>query len=97
MMSEVPPIGVVEHEATESVLPKELRDDENTIIVNTEYAEGLYRIKANDYLVVIFHLHLSDDYTLRDDRLYGSERGVFASRSPNRLGKVGDHRETTRT
>lgn len=88
-MRESTPIAVVERDTIERVPPKELRDDESSVVVAPEYEAGLYRIEENDHLVVVFFLHLSDDYTLRGDRLYGSERGVFASRSPNRPGKVG--------
>lgn len=88
-MPEVAAIGVVEREAVERVPPKELRDEESTIVVDPEYEAGLHRIEENDHVVVVFHLHLSTDYELRGDRLYGSERGVFACRSPNRPGRIG--------
>lgn len=88
-MTDVTPVGVVERDAEERVPPKELRDAESTVVIDPEFEDGLYRIEENDHLVVVFHLHLSEDYTLRGDRLYGTERGVFACRSPNRPGGVG--------
>lgn len=88
-MPEVATVGVVEREAAERVPPKELRDKESAIVVDPEYEAGLHRIEENDHVIVVFHLHLSNDVELRGDRLYGSERGVFACRSPNRPGRVG--------
>lgn len=88
-MTDVTPVGTVERDTAERVPPKELRDEESTIVIDPEFEDGLYRIEENDHLVIVFHLHLSDDYTLRGDRLYGTERGVFACRSPNRPGWVG--------
>lgn len=81
-------IGVVETDAGEP-LPEERTDRESTVVVDADYVEGLYRIEGNDHLVVVFHLHEASEPTLRGPRRYGEERGVFASRSPNRPGKVG--------
>lgn len=88
-MIDATPIGVVETDADAPDPPADRRERETTVVVDTEYEEGLHRIEENDYLVVVFHLHESDGYTLRGDRRYGSERGVFNSRSPNRPGKTG--------
>lgn len=88
-MIDAKPIGVVNRNETERGSPADLREGKSTILVDPEYEDGLYRIEENDHLVVVFHLDRSTDYTLRGDRLYGSERGVFNSRSPNRPGKVG--------
>lgn len=87
-MIDATPIGVVETDAGEP-LPEERTDRESTVDVDADYVEGLYRIEGNDHLVVGFHLHEASEPTLRGPRRYGEERGVFASRSPNRPGKVG--------
>lgn len=52
-MRESTPIAVVERDTTERVPPKELRDDESSVVVAPEYEAGLYRIEENDHLVVV--------------------------------------------
>lgn len=88
-MIDATPVGVVETDADAPDPPADRHERETTVVIDSEYEDGLYRIEENDHVVVVFHLHESDGYTLRADRRYGSERGVFNSRSPNRPGKVG--------
>ncbi|MBM7624426.1 tRNA (N6-threonylcarbamoyladenosine(37)-N6)-methyltransferase TrmO [Sporohalobacter salinus] len=82
-------IGIIESKFDEPVDPEEMRKEESTIVIDSEYREGLYRIEDNDYLQVLFQFHLSDSYKLKAPRHHGKIRGVFASRSPNRPSSIG--------
>jgi formylmethanofuran dehydrogenase subunit E len=66
-----------------------MRQHESTVVVDDALSEGLYRIERNDYLMVVFHIHESDGYTLRGPRRYGEARGTFACRSPHRPNPIG--------
>jgi len=82
-------IGQVRSQYDEPVGPEEMRGAESTILVYSEYEDGLYGIESSDYLQVLFGFHLSEDYSLIGPRRNGKKRGVFASRSPNRPGSIG--------
>lgn len=83
------PIGEVRAAYEQPGDPDEMRKRESTIVLDTDYEAGLYRIERNDYITVLFHIHESDDYRLRGDRRYGETRGVFACRSPHRPNAIG--------
>lgn len=89
MTFELTQIGTVHNDVEHPVDPDEMRERESTIVVEEAYAEGLYRIEDNDYVTVLFYLHESGEYTLRGPRRYGTERGTFACRSPNRPSPIG--------
>lgn len=82
-------IGEVISEIEEPIGPEEMRGQECRIKVYPEYEDGLYGIEDSEYVQVLFGFHLSEDYDLVSPRRYGKERGVFASRSPNRPGSIG--------
>lgn len=86
---ELKDIGLVRNDFEEPEGPDVMRDSESVIEVHPEYEEGLYGIESNNFLQIVFHLHLSDRYELVAPRRHGSERGVFASRSPHRPSPVG--------
>ncbi len=88
-MFELQQIGIIKSDFKEPADPTEMRKHENSIIIEPEFAEGLYKIEGNDYLQVIFYLHRSKGYNLKGPRRYGKVRGVFASRSPKRPSPIG--------
>ncbi|MFB6214377.1 MAG: tRNA (N6-threonylcarbamoyladenosine(37)-N6)-methyltransferase TrmO [Candidatus Bipolaricaulia bacterium] len=86
---ELKEIGIVRNDFEEPQGPDVMRDSESVIEVHPKYEEGLYEIETNDFLQILFYLHLSDEYELVGPRRHGGERGVFASRSPHRPSPVG--------
>jgi tRNA-Thr(GGU) m(6)t(6)A37 methyltransferase TsaA len=61
-----------------------------TIELRPEYAEGLADLVVGDYLVVLFHFHLSQGFSLRTKTPWSAEpRGVFSTRSPYRPNPIG--------
>nr|AGF92818.1 formylmethanofuran dehydrogenase subunit E region [uncultured organism] len=82
-------VGVVHSKFIEPEDPFEMREEESVIEVHPKYEEGLYKIEKNERLQIVFFFHKSDDYRLKGPRRNGDVRGLFASRSPNRPGKVG--------
>lgn len=86
---EVEEVGEVISEIEEPLGPEEMKGQECRIRVYPDYEDGLYGIEDSDYVQVLFGLHLSEGYELVSPRRYGKERGVFASRSPNRPGSIG--------
>jgi tRNA-Thr(GGU) m(6)t(6)A37 methyltransferase TsaA len=79
--------------ATPSGMPKNPRDAEGVagrIVLRPEYAPGLKDLDGFSHVVVLFHFHRSDGWTLEvvppgQDR----PRGVFATRAPRRPNPIG--------
>ncbi len=88
-MIKIQEIGYVDSSFNEKADPFLMKEKESLIIVNKEFEDGLYDIESNRYLQVLFHFHLSDGYKLKGRWYFGDEKGVFASRSPNRPGAIG--------
>lgn len=86
---ELEEIGIVRNDFEEPQGPDVMRNSESVIEIHPEYEEGLYEIETNNFLQVLFYLHLSEDYELVSPRRHGEDRGVFASRSPNRPSSIG--------
>ncbi|MFW6437091.1 MAG: tRNA (N6-threonylcarbamoyladenosine(37)-N6)-methyltransferase TrmO [Halococcoides sp.] len=82
-------IGTVESEFEEPADPAAMRERESTVVVDPDYAAGLYRIEESDHLQIVFYIHEAEEPTLRGPRRYGVERGTFACRSPNRPSPIG--------
>lgn len=89
MEFELTQIGTVSSEFDNPADPDAMRDRESSVVVDPEYAAGLYRIEDCDHLNVVFYVHEADEPTLRGPRRYGVERGTFACRSPNRPSPIG--------
>jgi len=53
-MCKLEQIGEVKSSFKKPADPHEMREHESEIIIKSEFAEGLYRIKENDYLQVVF-------------------------------------------
>jgi tRNA-Thr(GGU) m(6)t(6)A37 methyltransferase TsaA len=61
-----------------------------TIVIKQEYVEGLKDLDGFSHIILIYHFHLSDGYSLTvkpflDDKLHG----VFATRAPKRPNPLG--------
>ncbi|SFM85591.1 SAM-dependent methyltransferase [Methanolobus profundi] len=84
------PIGYIQNEISEPGPIRDKEDLESLIVVNDEYAEGLYRIGELERLQVMFFFSLSRGFDMVQRRRYDGETvGVFASRSPNRPNGIG--------
>ncbi len=60
------------------------------IIIDKEYVEGLIDLEEFSHIMLIYHLHLSNGYSLHvkpflDDKLHG----IFATRAPKRPNPIG--------
>jgi len=63
---------------------------EGIIEVHPEYIKGLNDLEGFSQLILIYHFHLSVDYTLRvKPFMHDRFRGVFATRSPRRPNPIG--------
>ena len=88
------PIGVV-HSPYKDVVgmpiqPVGAEDVRGTVEVEPEYAAGLKDIEDFSHIFLIYHLHLSEGYSLEvkpflDDKFHG----VFATRVPKRPNAIG--------
>jgi tRNA-Thr(GGU) m(6)t(6)A37 methyltransferase TsaA len=87
------PIGIMHCELTDPVAaPKFYTDSDikGTIEVLAQYEEGLAGLEEFDHIIVFFHFHLSDGYSLMQKRRgEGELRGVFSLCSPNRPNGIG--------
>ena len=66
------------------------KDAEGFVEVLPEYAEGLKDLDGFSHIILVYHFHLSKEYSLKikpfmDDKL----RGVFATRAPSRPNPIG--------
>lgn len=61
-----------------------IRNSVSTIVVDREYADGLYRIEEYSELNIIWYFDRSVGYELRTTTRSGAYRGVFACCSPRR-------------
>ncbi len=85
------PIGII-HTPFQTVddAPSQPDDVSGTIEILPELAEGLQGLDGFSHLVLIYHLHKSQDYRLKIIPRHGDAmRGVFATRSPNRPNPIG--------
>ena len=93
-MPEFEPIGTIHSPFKKSygtpIQPAAARDTEGTVEIFPKYEEGLIDIEGFSHIILIYHFHLSVDYSLKvkpylDDNLHG----VFATRSPARPNPIG--------
>jgi len=83
------PVGFIQNEFKEPSKTVHIRANRSKIILLPEYTKGLYRLKENKYLEVIFYFHKSKGYQLIHKTPHWGTRGVFASRSPFRPVPLG--------
>ena len=81
------PIGWVESEFSGYAPSEEMRERPSRIVLRPELAPGLMGLEADQYLLVLFHLHRATEYQLQLHPGHNPERplrGVFATRSQYR-------------
>ena len=88
------PIGIIHSPFKENVgIPRQAAgasDIKGTIEVFSEFADGLKSLDGFSHLVVIFHLHMVKNPSLKAHPPWdGREHGVFATRSPYRPNPIG--------
>ena len=60
------------------------------IHLNEEYKEGLKDLEGFSHIILIYHLHLSNGYSLMvKPFLDTTKRGIFATRAPKRPNPIG--------
>lgn len=83
------PIGYVHNKCMESMTPERIKQEISEIEILPEYAEGLESVEACRYLDLVFYLHQNECVQFTTLIRTGEERGVFATRSPNRPNHLG--------
>ena len=83
-MIQIEPIGHVVNDFDLSTSPELIKECISRIFLNDQFAEGLAEIEKCEFLDVYYFLDKTTDITLTVKLRNGEERGVFATRSPNR-------------
>ena len=88
------PIGVIHSSFKDikgmPIQPAGAKGVQGTVEINPEYVDGLQDLEGFSHIMLIYHFHLSKDYSLKvkpfmDENL----RGVFATRAPKRPNPIG--------
>jgi tRNA-Thr(GGU) m(6)t(6)A37 methyltransferase TsaA len=88
------PIGIIHspHKDIKGmpIQPSGAKGIKGTIEIKKKYAGGLKDLEGFEYIILLYHFHLSKGYSLEvkpflDDSL----RGVFATRAPKRPNPIG--------
>ena len=88
------PIGVIHSPFRDvkgmPIQPAGAEDVVGTVEIGPEYVAGLEDIEGFSHIILIYHFHLSEGYSLEvepflDDKLHG----VFATRAPARPNAIG--------
>jgi tRNA-Thr(GGU) m(6)t(6)A37 methyltransferase TsaA len=88
------PIGVIHSPFKEPmgtpIQPAGRKGIDGMVEVFPEYAEGLKDLEGFSHIILIFHLHLSQGFSLKAKPFMDNEiRGVFATRAPRRPNPIG--------
>ena len=88
------PIGLIHTPFKEPkgtpIQPRRGRGIQGTIEVYPEYAEGLADLDGFSHIIVLYHLHLSKEYSLKVTPFLDNQpRGVFATHAPRRPNPIG--------
>src|SRR4030066_1849092 len=72
------------------IQPAGARGVAGTVEIKQEYVDGLKDIEGFSHIILIYHFHLSKNYSLEvkpfmDDNLHG----IFATRAPRRPNPIG--------
>ena len=93
MQISVAPIGIVHSPfAGPEGMPIQaaLSEAVGTLEIYPEYVDGLRDIGGFDYLILLYHFHLTNKESLRVTPFLDKEtRGVFATRAPTRPNRIG--------
>ena len=61
-----------------------------TIEIKPEYLDGLQDIEGFSHIILIYHFHLSEDYSLKVKPFLDKNlRGIFSTRAPKRPNPIG--------
>lgn len=72
------------------IQPSAAKDIEGTVEVFLEYEEGLTDIEGFSHIILLFHLHLSREFSLMVKPYLDDEsHGVFVTRAPSRPNPIG--------
>jgi len=88
------PIGIIHTPIKDSKdAPRQSRlgrDIAGTIEIDKQFEQGLTDLETFSHIVLVFHLHLSKDFSLMSKPPVDDEyHGVFATRSPRRPNPIG--------
>jgi tRNA-Thr(GGU) m(6)t(6)A37 methyltransferase TsaA len=88
------PIGIIHtpHEEAEGtpIQPKGAKGIKGEVEVYSEYEEGLKDLEGFSHVILLFHCHLSGNYSLRQEPyMDDDEHGIFAMRGPSRPNPIG--------
>ena len=88
------PVGIIHSPWTNQgdvpVQPAAAHGAGGTIELLPEFKDGLADLNGFSHVVLIYHLHLSDGFSLQTvPRLEHHLRGIFATRSPRRPNPIG--------
>lgn len=88
------PIGIIHSPYKSSdgvpIQPSGAGDVEGTIELDKKYMSGLKDLDGFSHIILIYHFHLNEGYTLRVvPFLDKNERGIFATRAPIRPNPIG--------
>lgn len=72
------------------IQPVFCKDIEGTVLLNTEYLEGLKDLEDFSHIYLFYYFHQSQKTSLRlKPYLSDEEHGIFATRAPHRPSKLG--------
>lgn len=88
------PIGVVHSPFKDvkgmPIQPAGAQGIAGTVEIETEYAAGLKDIEGFSHVILIYHFHLAEGYSLEVEPFLDNElHGVFATRAPKRPNPIG--------
>ncbi len=88
------PIGIIHTPFKKSegtpIQPRGADGIEGTIEIYHEYKDGLQDLDGFSHIILIYHFHLSDGYSLRVVPFMDTNtHGVFATRAPKRPNSIG--------
>lgn len=72
------------------IQPSGAKGVKGTVVVNENYVDGLSDLDGFSHLILIYHFHLSEGFSLKvRPFLDDTERGLFATRAPRRPNAIG--------
>ncbi len=88
------PIGIIRSPFKDSkkmpIQPSGATGVKGTVEINPNYVAGLKDIEGFSHIILIYHFHLSNGYSLVvKPFLEEKHHGVFATRAPNRPNSIG--------
>jgi len=88
------PIGIIhspfKQPSGTPIQPAGARDIEGSVEIAPQYTEGLKDIEGFSHIILIYHFHLSEGYSLSvKPYMDNKRRGLFATRAPNRPNPIG--------